>query len=416
MIERARYVVNWMRQFGTMIGRTYLDDDCQSTAAALTYQTLFAVVPLLTVMYSMFNAFAAFEGVSGRIEDFVFDNVVPENVDVVKEYLTSFSEQAQSLSGPSLALLAVTAFLMLFTIERTFNQIWRVREPRKGYQRFLMYWALLTLGPLLIGVGFATTTYVVSLPLISDVTTGLGLLRFVPIFMSASVFTLIYLTVPNCPVPFKYAAIGGISVACVFEFAKFTFADVMASSSFEVIYGTFAAVPLFLLWIYLSWTIVLAGAEVVKGLTVFRYDGHAHLEPPFVQLLLVLELFYRAHERGDVIDEREIRKMSDRIEVSQWNDLKAMLVDLGLIKSIDGGGIVLTRDLKDLSVWELYQKVPFDMPTMAGGQHAWERALNDRLRKISGRNEEYLKLSLESLFQSTRPETVPDEEERRSVV
>lgn len=407
MIDRFTYFGLWFRQFLAMVWRQYLDDDCQSTAAALTYQTLFAVVPLLTVMYSMFNAFAAFEGVSGRLEDFVFSNIVPENVDVVQQYLSDFSSQAQSLSGPSLALLAVTAFLMLFTIERTFNQIWRVREPRAGYQRFLMYWALLTLGPILIGVGFAISTYVVSLPLVSDVTTP-SVLRFVPFFMSASIFTLIYLTVPNSLVPFKHAAIGGVLVAIAFEIAKYSFADIMASSSFEVIYGTFAAVPLFLLWIYLSWTIVLIGAEIVKGLGVYRYRGDDKVESPFIQLLLIIELFYRAHERGDVIKERDVRKLADRIEVSNWNDLKAMLMDLDLVKAVDGGGIVLTRDLKDISVWDLYQRVPFDMPQHVGGSNAWEIALNDRLSKITGRSSEYLKLSLESLFQSTRPGSVPE--------
>lgn len=422
MIERIKFLGNWFRQFGTMVGRQYLDDGCQSTAAALTYQTLFAVVPLLTVMYSMFNAFAAFEGVNRQIEDFVFSNVIPENVDVVQQYLSSFSEQAQNLSGPSLALLAATAFLMLYTIEKTFNEIWRVREPRGGYQRFLMYWALLTLGPMLIGVGFAISTYVVSLPLVSDVTAGTSALQFVPFFMSASIFTLIYLTVPNCLVPFKHAAIGGVAVATAFEIAKYSFADIMASSSFEVIYGTFAAVPLFLLWIYVSWTIVLVGAEFVKGLSVFRYNHEAHLESPFVQLLLIIELFYRAHERGDVISERDVRKLAARIDVSHWNDLRALLMDLDLIKSVDGGGIVLTKDLKDISVWDLYQKVPFDMPQQVGGDLPWERALNDRLRKIVGNSSEYLKVSLESLFQSSRPETVQDmaesenQEEKRSVV
>ncbi|MDZ7687039.1 MAG: YihY family inner membrane protein [Gammaproteobacteria bacterium] len=417
MFERVTRIYETLKQFAAMVVRRYLEDNCQSTAAALTYQTLFAVVPLLTVIYAMFNAFSAFEGLSVRLQSIIFQNVVPENVDVVQQYLTEFSQQAQSLSVPSLVVLAVTAFLLLYTIERTFNDIWRIREPRGGYQRFLMYWALLTLGPILIGVGFVISTYLVSLPLVSDVTRTTGTLQFLPLIMSTAVFTLIYLTVPNCPVPFRHAVFGGLLVACVFELAKYAFANVMARSDLEVIYGTFAAVPLFLLWIYISWTIVLMGAEVVKGLSVFHYHGDARIESPFIQLLLILELFYLAHERGEVVRERDVRKLSDRIEVSEWNDLKALLVELGLIKSVDGGGIVLTRDLNEVSVWELYKQVPFDMPRTMNGDKPWEHALNDKLKHISDRNEEYLKLSLESLFRSTRPETdAARKEETRSVV
>ncbi len=398
--DKLMHVVQVVKQFGLMVGRQYADDSCQSTAAALTYQTLFAVVPLLTVTYAMFSVFSAFENQADRLQDLIFENIVPENVDMVREYLNSFSQQAQNLSIPSLVLLGITAFLMLYTIEKTFNEIWRVREPRAGYQRFLMYWALLTLGPLMIGIGFVISTYVVSLPLISDVTEGTRVLQYVPILMSASVFTLIYLTVPNCPVPVKHAVAGGVVVAAVFEFAKYSFARIMAGSNFEVIYGTFAAVPLFLLWIYVSWTIVLLGAEVVKGLSVFRFHGFDKIESPLVQLLLILELFYRAHERGEVVQERQVRQLSDRIDVADWNDLKATLMDLGLIKNIDDGGIVLSKDLKEVSVWELYDRVPFDMPRSAGGDTPWESTLRDKLNKITGRNEEYLRLSLEDLFQS----------------
>lgn len=414
MIERIIKAARMVQAFSVMVFRQFLADECQSTAAALTYQTLFAVVPLLTVFYAMFNAFAAFEGLSGRLETFIFENVVPENVDVVRDYLTSFSDQAQSLSVPSLLLLGVTAFLMLFTIERTFNEIWRVRDPRHGFQRFLMYWALLTLGPLMIGFGLVISTYVVSLPLISGVE-GTGILKFVPVIMSAAIFTLVFAAVPNCPVPTRDALIGGILVAIAFEVAKYSFATIMAESNFEVIYGTFAAVPLFLLWIFLSWTIVLMGAEIVKGLGVFRFRSNESIESPFVQLLLILEQFYLAHRRGETIVEQDIRRLSERIDVAEWNDLKAMLVDLNLIRPLDRGGIVLSRDLKELSVWELYQAVPFDMPRTVGGDKPWEQHLRNKLQKISSRSEEYMKLSLENLFQSTRPETVPDREDEKRV-
>jgi membrane protein len=190
--------------------------------------------------------------------------------------------------------------------------------------------------------------------------------------------------------------------------AKGAFATIMAKSNFEVVYGTFAAVPLFLLWIYLSWTIVLIGAELVKGLSVFRFGGDEHVESPMAQLLLILEQFYLAHKRGDIVWEDNIRDLSSRIDVSEWNDYKARLMDLNLIRPLDKGGLVLSRDLKEVSVWDLYRSVPFDMPVRMGGDKAWEHNLTERLDKISGRSMEYLNMDLETLFQSDEPDSTSE--------
>jgi membrane protein len=380
-----------------LIGR-YVEDRCQATAAALTYQTLFAVVPLLTVMYAIFNAFEAFSGLSHMVEGFVFDNVVPENVVVLQDYLRDFSTQARNLGAPSLVFLGVTAFLMLFTIERTFNEIWRVREPRQGFQRFLMYWAVLSLGPILVGVGFAISTYIMSLPLITGMTDYTGALRYVPILLSASMFTLMYVAVPNCAVSFKHALVGGIIVAMAFEMAKYVFGFVMSRSSFELIYGAFAAVPLFLLWVYISWTIILMGAELVKGMAVFRPDGGVTLEAPLFQIVIILEMFYRAHQLGEVVLEEDVRQQGARIDLERWNDYRQSLVELDLIRVVDKGGLVLARDLSEVSFWDLYQRLPWPMPLQIKGQGAWESKLGEEIRNITEHNHALLKTDLESLF------------------
>ncbi|MFT7246789.1 MAG: membrane protein [Candidatus Azotimanducaceae bacterium] len=392
-------------RFVSHLVERYVEDRCQATAAALTYQTLFAVVPLLTVMYAIFNAFEAFSGLSDMVEGFVFDNVVPENVVVLQDYLRDFSTQARNLGAPSLAFLGVTAFLMLFTIERTFNDIWRVREPRQGFQRFLMYWAVLSLGPILVGVGFAISTYIMSLPLITGMTDYTGALRYVPIFLSASMFTLMYVAVPNCAVSFKHAVVGGIIVAMAFEMAKYLFGFVMSRSSFELIYGAFAAVPLFLLWIYISWTIVLMGAELVKGLGVFRPDGGVTIEAPLFQIVIILEMFYRAHQLGEVVLEEDVRAQGARIDLERWNDYRQCLVELGLIRGVDKGGLVLAKDLSEVSLWDLYQLLPWPMPLQIKGDGPWERKLGEEIRHITDHNQTLLKTDLESLFRlKTKPQ------------
>ncbi len=395
-------IVDECISFAKFLVDRFVDDDCQNTAASLTYQTLFAVVPFLTVLYTVLSAFDAFQGMGATFTDFIFANVIPENVGTVQDYLQEFSTQARSLTVPSGLFLAITVFLMLFTIERTFNDIWRI-NPRAGLNRLLMYWALLTLCPLLLVVGIGTTTYVLSLPLISDVSEMPFLLQLVPVFVSACVCTLIYYAVPNTNVPFRHAVLGGLLVAVVFEVAKLGFSYVMAQSSFQVIYGAFAVVPLFLLWIYLSWTIVLVGAELVKGLGVYRFGGRDRIEEPFFQILLILRLFFEAHKLGNVVTEPQIRDYSPRVDLEHWPQFRQQLFELNLIRSVDGG-MILARDLGELTLWQLYERMSWPLPRRIKRHSGWETQLTDMFKEIQSDNKQRLQLRLEDVFNTAADE------------
>jgi membrane protein len=385
--------------FIRLMARNYGEDGCQSTAAALTYQTLFAVVPLLTITYTVLASFEAFSGMGEMLQNFLFANVVPENVAVVEGYLTEFSDQARSLSLPSLLVLAVTAFLMMFTIERAFNEIWRVREPRQGFQRLLMYWAILTLGPPLVGAGLAITTYLFSLPLFSDVATTPVLLGLLPVMLNVMVFTGMYLAIPNCFVPLRHAAVGGLVTAMLFELVKRLFGNVMAQTDMEVIYGTYTAVPLFLLWIYLSWSVVLFGAELTKGLGLYRSHSSRKLESPLLQMLLILEVFFRCHQQGEVVTERKVAALGHRVNMQSWHDYKSQLLELGLIRNVDRGGLVLSKDLNELSLWDLYQSLPFSLPeAFVSADEGWESVLNQKLNRMFDDGQGVLQIDLEKLY------------------
>src|SRR5690554_4143906 len=196
--------------------RRFGEDNCPKNAAALTYTTLFAVVPVMTVTYAMLAAIPAFNQVSGQIEGFIFDNFVPSTGAALRDYLSEFSHQARQLTGVGVALLMVTAFLMLVNIEKSFNAIWRIRQPRRGVSSFLLYWAVLSLGPLLLGAGFVISTYVTSLNFLSgDHVIGAAwgwLLGWAPILLSIAAFTLIFVAVPNTRVPLRHGLAGGILV------------------------------------------------------------------------------------------------------------------------------------------------------------------------------------------------------------
>lgn len=388
-------------RFASFLFDNFKKDDCQLTAAALTYQTLFAVVPLLTVTYTVLASFDAFQGVGETLEGFIFENVVPENVAVVQEYLRGFSDQARSLRVPSLLLLAVTAFLMMFTIERTFNRIWLVQEPRHGFQRVLVYWAILTLGPILVGGGIFITTYIFSLPLISDVAGSPAFLHLVPLGLSAIMFTVMYITIPNCVVPLRHGVAGGVVIAAVFELAKQLFGEVVSRFGFEVIYGAFAAVPLFLLWIYLSWIIVLLGAEFVKGLGLFRFERNGRLELPLIQILVILELFFHAHHKGEVVTEKNIRSHGHRIDMEMWPEYKRRLMKLGLIRGVDRGGLVLSKNLSEVTIWDLYQALPWQLPgELDDPAENWESSISSSLRQVFDNSEKLLRTDLGALFKS----------------
>ncbi|MGB2130193.1 MAG: YihY family inner membrane protein, partial [Marinobacterium sp.] len=226
-------------------------------AAALTYTTLFAVVPLMTVSYSMLAAVPNFKGVGEQLQGWIFSNFVPATGEVVQGYLSTFAAQAQSLTVVGIVFLAVTSIMMMKNIEAAFNRIWRVAEPRKGISSFLLYWAVLSLGPILIGLGLLLTSYIASLSFFTSATEVVGkarLLSLLPPLFSALAFMLLYAAVPNCRVPLRSAAIGGLFAAILFEIAKRGFVQfVTLSPSYQLIYGAFAAVPMFLLWIYISW-------------------------------------------------------------------------------------------------------------------------------------------------------------------
>src|SRR5690606_3494761 len=151
-----------VRRFFSNLMEDFFAHECQKSAAALTYLTLFALVPLMTVVYSVFSLIPAFDGVAEQLQGVLFSHFVAESGQELQGYLAEFSSQARSLTGVGVGVLVVTAYWMLTNIEKTFNSIWGVSRPRKGIASFLLYWAVLSIGPLLLGAGLAVNTYVLS--------------------------------------------------------------------------------------------------------------------------------------------------------------------------------------------------------------------------------------------------------------
>ncbi len=249
----------------TSMAHRFNEDRCFRVASALSFTTMLALVPLFTVVLSMLSVFPVFEQWSGELEAFIFQNFVPTAGDAVQEYLHEFSASAGKLTAVGLVFLLVSSLFLLATIEDSFNDIWRVRSGRTMLQRLLVYWAVLTLGPLMLVISLSMSSALFSMSFFSSQPLVAGLtgmvLRYLPLLLEFGAFILFYSVIPNCEVRLRDAVTGALVATILFELAKFGFAFyILNFNSYEVIYGALATIPIFLFWIYLSWLVLLIGA------------------------------------------------------------------------------------------------------------------------------------------------------------
>jgi membrane protein len=245
----------------------FREDSLGQTAGSLTFTTLIALVPLLTVMLAIFSAFPMFSSFQDSLQKYFLQSLVPDSIaKPVLGALTQFSSKAHKLGGAGLVVLVVSAIALMLTIDRALNAIWRVRKPRPIAQRVLVYWAAITLGPLALGVSLSLTSYAISASrgLVGAMPGGVRfVLDVVEFSLLAATMAGLFHYVPNCYVRWRHALAGAMFVAVGFEVAKKVLGWYVGSVvSFSAVYGAFATVPIFLLWMYTGWVIVLLGAVI----------------------------------------------------------------------------------------------------------------------------------------------------------
>ena len=256
----------WFDTLRTLRQR-FREDRLGLTAGSLTFTTLIGLVPLVTVMLAVFSAFPIFANFQSALEQYFLQSLIPDTIaKPVLKSLTQFAAQASRLGSMGLLVLAVTALAMMLTIDRTLNALWRVRKPRPIAQRVLIYWAALTLGPLLLGVSLSATSFALSASSgwVAVLPGGVALLLdIVEFLLLALAMAGLFHYVPNTVVRWRHALAGGLFVSIGFDLAKRGLAWYVATvPTYSTVYGAFAAVPILLLWIYLGWVIVLLGAVV----------------------------------------------------------------------------------------------------------------------------------------------------------
>jgi membrane protein len=355
-VRKARSVVHW---YAGEMWRQFWEHNCISAAGALTYTTLFAVVPLMTVTYTFFSLIPEYSGVGEQVQRFVFQNFVPGSSDTIQEKLAEFADRAQNLTFVGFLFLFVTSFLMLVTIEKSFNTIWHVAQPRRGLQRFLVYWGVLSLGPAFVVVGMWSSLYLLSLPLVSEMDTfGVReiFLSYLPVILSVAGFTVLYYAVPNVRVMLHHALAGGVITMLVFQGAFKVFAESSRAFMYEPVYGAFAALPVFLVWLYLVWIMVLMGAVFVRCLGIPREDEDDP-EPLVIKAVRLLQLFHAAHMKGDSVTDKQI---SRRVRLNRVEHEKVFGVfkEFNLLSQTEDDRWVLGRNLKAITLWDLYRRLP----------------------------------------------------------
>ncbi|ELR63267.1 Ribonuclease BN [Photobacterium marinum] len=239
-------------------------------AGSMAYVTLLSLVPLLTVVLSALSTFPVFAGLGELLQNFVIENFVPAAGEVVKQYLNEFVANAGKMTAVGIGALFVVALMLISSIDRALNFIFRVHEKRRPMISFSIYWMVLTLGPILVGTSIAVSSYLGSLNLLeSEAVHGLfqQTLRALPVIMSSSAFLGLYLLVPNIKVRFHHALVGALFASTLFELSKKGFALYITNfPSYQVIYGALAVIPILFVWVYLCWCIVLLGAEITASL------------------------------------------------------------------------------------------------------------------------------------------------------
>lgn len=387
----------------------FLADRCSENAAALTYMSLFALVPLLTVLYTMASAIPAFQGLEEQMQGLLFEHLIPESGSEIQVYLSDFSQQAKTLTGPGIAFLLVTAVLMLRNVEKAFNLIWRARKNRSALSSFLLYWAVLTLAPISIGLALGLGAYVTSMAdSLSQQLDFFGArgyaLRAAPLLFSTAGFSLVYAAVPNCSVPFRHALIGGLMASLAFNVARSVFTDLVVGSSITFIYGAFAAVPLFLLWIYVSWNIVLMGGILVHSMSAYQNAEQAG-RPMVLKALDVLYLFWQKQKSGTTL--REIELLDSRHSVIRgmdsetWGELRDILLDKSIIMQNDKGHYMLSRDLHTIPFWQLKEWVNGEQILSQQDLNAeldWQEEAHRLLGEQRGTQRDILQTDLVELF------------------
>jgi membrane protein len=333
--------------WGQLLGRLrlrFVEVRLGQAAGSLTFTTTIALVPLLTVSLAIFTIFPQFADIQTLVQRWLIDSLMPEGISrQVLSYVTQFTTKASRLGLAGMLVLVLSALTLVFTLDRAFNAIWGVTKPRPWAHRILVYWAAMTLGPIMMGLGVATMSHVVSV--------SRGLAQAWPqslhLAIDALEWSLLVLGVgalfkylPNVHVRWTHALAGGLWVTVAIEVARRVLTWYLSEMpAFSKVYGALATFPILLVWIYTAWMIVLSGAVMVSllpGVLLRRVrvaDGPGWTLTQSIETLQLLQQTRLENRTGLSPSELALRLRFDPAELEV---AVRLLMDLGWVARLDG--------------------------------------------------------------------------------
>jgi membrane protein len=397
--------------------KRFSEDRCLRMAASLSYTSLLAVVPLTAIAFSMLAAFPVFEGIREEFQTALFSNFLPQSAQAMREYFDQFVANTARLTAVGIVGLAATAVLLLGTIEADLNAIFRVARARAMIPRLLVFWALITLGPILLGASFSLSTYFFALTRLVGVEADGNFFaeftQYLPTFMVMVALTLCYVIVPNRRISFVDAVIGGVLAGILFGLLRKGFGLYVSKfPTYQTIYGAVSVVPIFLVWMYMSWAVVLFGAVMTASLGEWRTGSRKvgrtlGPEDMLIATLHILERLFRSSREGQGVSRARLLKetaLAGDVLVS----LLARLERCGYADQTASRGWVVVRDLSSVTLYELMRDLDLAIdPEAATAGIPWKESLRKRLIAVNRSTQHGANIRLRNLLTGELGEEAP---------
>lgn len=414
LLRKPRGIENW--RFLVYVADRFMHDNCQQRAAGLTFTSLLAVVPLLAVSFAIFAAFPAYARMRDQVQAFLFENLVPHVGETLQTYLEGFTAQTGKLTTVGVVFLALSAVMLMVSVSNTFNRIWRVRQTRSVVARMVTFWSLITLTPLLFGASISISSYLFAasgasgdLPA-GNILSDVGFL--LPFVLQAIGFSAVFLLMPNYPVRRGDALVGGLIASILFELLKEGFGLYITSfPTYQTIYGAMATIPIFLVWVYLVWIVILVSAELTAAIPEWQ-AGTRRIRrkdlAPMARMLAALGILATLREAARTGGGLTPRRML--LETGLRPDDLAEATDfLKKHRYVTRGEKrewLLCRDLGTVTIYDLYKDLDlgFEQPIRARLMlTAWAQRFSGIQENLNSISKETMSMSLEELLAPAEP-------------
>jgi len=392
--------------FARFVLRRFLDDNCLESAGALAFTTLFALVPIVTVAFGILSAFPVFAEWRADISAFVFRNFVPAAGEAVESYLTQFADNASKATAIGIIVVLSSVVSLTISVESAFNQIWRVAKSRSASSRFIVHWTVITLAPMAVVALLAVGAYLFALPFFAqaeaEYALKLHLLRLLPFLIQWLVLIAAYRLIPNRHVRLGDATIGAAFAAALFEIVKRLFTDYATNgANYQQVYGALAMVPIFVLWIYLSWILVLIGASLTASLAAFDYrpeDQRLAAGNEMRGLVRVVGHFIEVQRTGGALSSADLRAREPLLSDDLVQGYLRDLCESGLIRRGEDGAWSLSCDPATTTLYDVYACCEYRLPVGAPLAGTVDARANELLDAAGATLRESLRVPLGEIF------------------